>query len=186
MWKKNCGGRTGAAQWRVDLPEHRDHWQERPHHLQDPRHRRHRIRHLPRQDGRQRSVFFSNNILDSRDFSTVYVFWPPGSGSISTRYRSGIRILLSSCKISKKNIEVLFLTVLWLLYDFLSLKKDVNVASKSKNQKNLGLKSFLVSILKVTDKNSRISGSVSQRCGSGDPGSHLYQNVTDPQHCFST
>jgi hypothetical protein len=36
------------------------------------------------------------------------------------------------------------------------LKNDVNVASKSKKQNNLGKKLFLVAILKVTDENSRI------------------------------
>jgi hypothetical protein len=39
-----------------------------------------------------------------------------------------IRILLSSSKNSKKNLDP---TVLWLLYDILSLKNDVNVASES-------------------------------------------------------
>ncbi len=37
-------------------------------------------------------------------------------------------------------------TVLWLLYDFLSLKNYLNVPSKSNKQKNL----------KITDENSRI------------------------------
>ena len=36
---------------------------------------------------------------------------------------------------------------MWLIYDFLSLKNDVNVASKSNKQKNL------VAILKVSDEN---------------------------------
>ncbi len=40
-------------------------------------------------------------------------------------------------------------TVLWLLYDFFSLKNDVNVPSKSNKQ-------FFVDIMKVTDENSRI------------------------------
>jgi hypothetical protein len=38
------------------------------------------------------------------------------------------------------------------LYDFLSLKNNVNLASKSNKQKN---NYFLVAILKVTDENSR-------------------------------
>jgi hypothetical protein len=44
------------------------------------------------------------------------------------------------------------------LFDFLSLKKDVNVPSKSKKQnKKLGTKnSFFVGFLKVKDENSRI------------------------------
>ncbi len=43
-------------------------------------------------------------------------------------------------------------TLLWLLYDFLSLKNDVTVPSKSNKQKNL----FFVAFLKVTDEKSRI------------------------------
>jgi hypothetical protein len=54
--------------------------------------------------------------------------------------------------------------ILGVLYDFLSLKNDVNVVSKSNKQKNPGG-----------------AGSVSQRYGSADP--DPYQNVTDPQHC---
>jgi hypothetical protein len=38
-----------------------------------------------------------------------------------------IRILLSSCKNSKKNLDSYYLVT---LFDFLSLKNDVNVASK--------------------------------------------------------
>ncbi len=65
-----------------------------------------------------------------------YVFGPPGSGSISTRYESG-----SSCgsfyNQAKMVRKTLISTVLWLLYDFLSLKNDVNVALKSNKQKNI-------------------------------------------------
>jgi hypothetical protein len=50
---------------------------------------------------------------------------------------------ISSSKNSKKNIDP---TVVWLLYDFLSLK-NVNVPSKS---------STLDDVLKVTEENSRI------------------------------
>ncbi len=46
---------------------------------------------------------------------------------------------------------------LWPLYDFLSLKNDLNVASNSKNQKNL------LSILKVTNENSRIWSRIGSR-----------------------
>jgi hypothetical protein len=41
---------------------------------------------------------------------------------------------------------------LWLLYDFLNLKNDINVPSKSNKQKKI----IFVDVLKVTDKNSRI------------------------------
>jgi hypothetical protein len=45
-------------------------------------------------------------------------------------------------------------TVLCFLYDFSSMKNDVNVPSKS-NKQNLE-KTFFVDVLKVTDENSRI------------------------------
>jgi hypothetical protein len=45
-----------------------------------------------------------------------------------------IRILLLS---RKKVRKTSMLTVFWLLYDFLSLKNDVNAPSKSNEQKNL-------------------------------------------------
>jgi hypothetical protein len=48
--------------------------------------------------------------------------------------------------------------VLWLFYDFISLKNDVNVVSNCSKPKYLGKRylTFLVAILKVTDQNSRI------------------------------
>jgi hypothetical protein len=45
-----------------------------------------------------------------------------------------IRILLSSCKNSTKNLHSHYFVA---LFDFLSLKNDVNVASKSNKQKEL-------------------------------------------------
>jgi hypothetical protein len=45
-----------------------------------------------------------------------------------------IRILLSSCKNSKKNLGSYYLVT---LFDFLSLKNDVNVVTKSNKQKKL-------------------------------------------------
>jgi hypothetical protein len=50
-----------------------------------------------------------------------------GSGSVSTRY--GSRSFYHQAKIVRKTM---ILSVMWLLYDFLSLEIDVNVASKSK------------------------------------------------------
>ncbi len=41
-------------------------------------------------------------------------------------------------------------------YDFLSLKKDVNVPSKSNKQKSFEKKIIFVDVLKVPDENSRI------------------------------
>ena len=52
----------------------------------------------------------------------------------STYYiRIRIRILLLSCKNSKKNLDSYYFVT---LFDFLSLKNDVNVASKRNKQKN--------------------------------------------------
>ncbi len=82
-------------------------------------------------------------------------------------------------------------TVLWLLFDFLSLKNDVKVPSKSTMQKNfLKVFSFLLaswrSMMKIEGSGSASgsasgSGSISQRHGSADPDPH--QNVMDPEHC---
>ncbi len=44
------------------------------------------------------------------------------------------RILLSSCKNSKKNLDSFYFVT---LFDFLSLKNDVNVPSKSNKQQKL-------------------------------------------------
>ncbi len=81
-----------------------------------------------------RFVRLINWVLKSSEFTPVLL----------TR-ASRILILLSSIKNSKKTF---ISTVLWLLYDYLSLKNDVNVASKSNRQKYLGMK--------VTDNISRI------------------------------
>jgi Fe2+ or Zn2+ uptake regulation protein len=53
---------------------------------------------------------------------------------VSTRYRTVYRILsfYHQAKIVKKTLTH---NVLWLLYDILSLKNDVNVASKSNKLK---------------------------------------------------
>jgi hypothetical protein len=64
------------------------------------------------------------------------------------------------------------------LYDFLSLKNDVNVPSKSTGS-NFFYK-LLPSLTKIAGAGAG-SGSVSQRWyGSADP--YPYQNFTDPQH----
>ncbi len=81
-----------------------------------------------------------------------YVFGRPGSGSVSQRYGSGSVSFYHQAKIVRKT---LMSTVLWLLYDFLSLKNDVTVVpvpSKRKTKKNL----VFVDVLKVNDENSRI------------------------------
>ncbi len=64
-----------------------------------------------------------------------------------------IRILLSSCKISKKNLDSYYFVA---LFDFLSLKNYVNVPLKVISRKIVLKISFFAGILKVNDKNSRI------------------------------
>jgi hypothetical protein len=77
---------------------------------------------------------------------------------------------------SSKNSKKTFIsTVLWLLYDFLSLKNEVKVAL-SKNKK-LGITIFLSSWRSLTKR----EGSVSRRHGSADQ--NLCQHVKDPEHC---
>ncbi len=62
-----------------------------------------------------------------------HVFGPLGSGSTSQRYESGSGSFYHKAKILRKTV---ISTVLWLLFDFLSLKNDVKVPSKSTMQKN--------------------------------------------------
>ncbi len=73
------------------------------------------------------------------DLSDPYVFGPPGSGfgSINQRYGSGSRSGSGSFYYQAKIVrKTLIPTALWLLFDFLSSKKYVNVPSKSNKQKN--------------------------------------------------
>ncbi len=57
-----------------------------------------------------------------------------GSGSTGSTCFWASRILLWSCKNSKKNLDSYYFVT---LFDFLSLKNDVNVPSKSNKQKKL-------------------------------------------------
>ncbi len=121
------------------------------------------------------------------DSSDPYIFGPPGSGSgpINQRYGSGSGSFYHQAKIVRK---ILIPTVLWLLFDFLSLKNDVNIPSKSNKQKNFFLNLFCVGNLMVNGENSRIRiririWIISQRHGSVDPDPH--QNVMEPQHWFT-
>ncbi len=59
-----------------------------------------------------------------------YACWGSGSGSISQRYGSGS--FYNQAKIARKT---LIPTVLFRLYDFLALKNNVNVPSKTNKQK---------------------------------------------------
>jgi hypothetical protein len=64
-----------------------------------------------------------------------------------------IRILLLSCKNSKKNLDSYYFVT---LFEFLSLINDVNIASKSHRHKKLCKKLVFDGILKVNDENRRI------------------------------
>ncbi len=82
--------------------------------------------------------------------------------------------------------QTLIPTDLLLLFDFLSLKNDVNVPSKSNKQKKFKkIISFLLaywrSMTKIAGSGSE-SGSIRQRHGSEDTDPDPYQNVLDPQH----
>jgi hypothetical protein len=80
-------------------------------------------------------------LANSNDIKTVksFLFLPPvlririHESEIRIWFRLRIGILLSSCKNSKKSIDsYCFVTS----FDFLSLKIDVNMPSKSNKQKN--------------------------------------------------
>jgi hypothetical protein len=81
-----------------------------------------------------------------------HVFGPPGSGFTSQMYGSGSGSFYRQAKIVRKT---LIPTVLVLLLNFLSLKNDVKVPSKSTKKKTFFLISFF-DVLKVNDENSRI------------------------------
>ncbi len=74
----------------------------------------------------------------------------PGSGSISTRYGSG-----SFYHHAKVVGKTLVSTVLWLLYDFLAFKNDVNVSSKSSKHIKLFLKLIFEVRIRIRTKMSR-------------------------------
>jgi hypothetical protein len=82
------------------------------------------------------STIFVNvywGLQEKRKISSVpdpYVLGPPGSGFVSQRYGSGS--FHHQAKIVRKSF---ISTVLWLRYDLLSLKTDLNVSSKKKNRK---------------------------------------------------
>ncbi len=83
--------------------------------------------------------------------------WSPGP-SISSGQRNNRRIFPST---SKKWRKFLISNVMWLLYDFLSLKNDVNVPSKKNKHKNLAKKKKKFGIGKSLTKRAG-SGSVSK------------------------
>jgi hypothetical protein len=77
------------------------------------------------------TLFGSDADADPDPNPDPHVFGPPRSGSTSQEV--WIWILLSSCKNSKKNLDTYYFVT---LFDFLTLKNYVNVASKSNKQKN--------------------------------------------------
>ncbi len=135
------------------------------------------------------SIIVCNRVADPNpDPDPPDVFKPPGSGfgSISQSYGSGSGSFYHKAKLVRKT---LISTVLGLLFDFLSLKNDKNVPSKSNTQKNFFLNYFFVGVLKVYDDNSGSgseSGSISQMHGSAEADPDPHQNVIDPQHWFAS
>jgi hypothetical protein len=91
-----------------------------------------------------------------------YVFGPPGSRSISTRYGSGYGSFYYQAKVVR---NTLIPTVLGLLYDFVSFKNNVNVASKIYKEKMF---------------NCHLEGSLRKISGSG-AGSRSVIRGTDPR-----
>jgi hypothetical protein len=91
-----------------------------------------------------------------------------------------IRILPSTSKKWKKK-DFNFYCFERLLYDFLSLKNDVAVPSKSTKHKNLEKKIFFVGS-KVTTKSAGFKAGYSLRYGSEDSHPDRYQKITDPEH----
>ncbi len=88
-----------------------------------------------------------------------------------------------SINMEKKVRKILISTIfLNFFFDFLSVKTDVNVPSKSIRRKNLEKTLFLLPSCQPLLKKagSRESGSVSQCYGYADP--DPYQHATDPQH----
>ncbi len=80
---------------------------------------------------------------------------PSGKLALPFKNDSGSGSLYHQAKIVRIT-GTLIPTVLWLLFDFLSLKIFVNVASKSNKQKTFFLNLFFVGVLKVNDENSKI------------------------------
>ncbi len=104
-------------------------------------------------------------------------FWASWIGIHESEVWILIRILLSSCKNSKKSLDS---------YYFVSLLTFIfEEHSKSKKQKKCKKNSFLLTTSRSMAKiaGSR-SGFISQKHGSADPDPDPHQNVMDPQHCF--
>ncbi len=170
---------NGIIRWNGTWDEHDPHWQRRRRRLpwrwrwlgyqanppRPPSRRcartppwvRPQLR-LPKK--RIHSGFPSVTFLTSVVRIRIRIFGPPGSGSVSTRYRVRIRFLLSSSKHSKKNLDsYCFVTSLWIL----SLKNDVNVAVASNSNKKK-LRKGTDPQIRIRTKISRIRNTVSCKC----------------------
>ncbi len=123
--------------------------------------------------------------VSNRIWIWIDVSVPTVSGSGSISHRSG-----SFHHYAKIVRKTLIPTVLWLLYEFLTLKNDVTVPSKRNKQKKIFFKNFLLtssrSLTKIAGSTST-SGSISQRYGSANEDPDPFQNFMDPQtgqkHC---
>ncbi len=91
------------------------------------------------------------SVPDPEQGQDPYVFGSSGSGFVIYLYGSG-----SFHHQAQLLRETWISTLWWLLYDFLFLKNDVNVPSKSIKQKKLEKQIFFVGVWKVTDKKSWI------------------------------
>ncbi len=83
---------------------------------------------------REKQRRLPGSVADPDPNPDPYVFGPPGSGSINQRYGSGSGS--GSFSLSKNRKKNGYRTVLWLLFDFFSLKSDVNGPSKNNKQEN--------------------------------------------------
>ncbi len=83
-----------------------------------------------------RKIFFFILAPSEGSVGSICLVWAfqIRTGFISQRSGSGSGSFYHQAKIVRKTLMP---TVLWLLYDYLSLKIDVNVPSKSNQQKNL-------------------------------------------------
>ncbi len=90
----------------------------------------------------KKSLSTGTNVADRIRRIHMFLGLPDPDPLVRNTVRIRLHICLSSSKNSKKT--TLIPIDMWLLYDFLSLKNDVNVPSKSKKQKNLEDKILLL------------------------------------------
>ncbi len=132
--------------------------------------------------GRKFRTISQGSVVDPDSDERIHRFLVPRIRIRPYLVRNQFRILPPTSKTVRKN---LISTILWLLFDFLSKKTEVNVPSKISNQKKLWKNSLfflLASGQPMTKKSGAGSGSESgsarQWYGSADP--DLCQHNTDP------